>query len=295
MGTRGSPLALAQAEEVRRAYLDRFPERSVEIVVVKTQGDRDQERSLAQFEGRGVFVKDIELELLAGRIEAAVHSAKDLAIEDPDGLRTAAYLPRQEAHDVLIRRESSRSGPPGQGFRVATDSTRRRTQLAEAWPGVEFVDIRGNVETRLGKLAEGAADGLVLAAAGLRRLQLEPSGEEPIPVHYCVPAAGQGALAVQARENDAVAQDLRWLNHMPTALAVEAERDLASALGAGCAVPLGVFVEFRAGDTRLLAALHDGERLFRVETRSVAGNPQEAVELATAELRERGARLGSPA
>jgi len=292
LGTRGSPLALAQAELVRRAYLDRFPDREVEVVVVRTEGDRDQDRPLSEFGVRGVFVKDIERRLVGGEIDAAVHSAKDLAVDESEGLEMAAFLPREEPQDVLVRRLSG--APPGPGFRVATDSTRRRTQLADLWPGVEFVDIRGNVETRLRKLDEGVADGIVLAAAGLRRLDLKPANEEPLSTSSCVPSPGQGAIVVQAREGDKLAGDLRWINHHATALAVLTERDMAVGLDAGCSFPLGVFVEFRGGDTRLVAALHDGARLFRVESRSSAMNPEEAVSLAVAELRERGAKLARP-
>ena len=292
LGTRGSPLALAQAELVRRAHLDRFPDDSVEVVTIKTQGDREADRPLDSFPGSGVFVKEIEAALLEGRIDAAVHSAKDLAIEDAEGLLLTAFLERAEAHDVLIHRKRRDWEKPGPGFRIATDSSRRRAQLVDAWPGVEFVDIRGNVETRLAKLEAGEADALVLAAAGLRRLDLEPAGEEPIAIPLCVPAPGQGAIVVQVREDDDATMGLRWLNHIATALAVAAERDMAAALGAGCSAPLGVHVEFRAGETRLTAAFHDGNKLFRAEARSSANDALEAVQLAIADLRDRGAVWG---
>ena len=292
LGTRGSPLALAQAEVVRRAYLDRFPDETVEITVIKTEGDLDAERPLDSFGGTGVFVKEIEAALLEDRIDAAVHSAKDLAVDDAEGLELVAFLERADAHDVLIRRQAAYE-KPGAGFVIATDSSRRRTQLADAWPGVEFVDIRGNVETRLAKLEAGEADALVLAAAGLRRLDLEPAGEEPIAIPLCVPAPGQGAIVVQVREGDPAGQRLHWLNHLATALAVQAERDLAAALGAGCSVPLGVHVEFRAGETRLTAAFHDGNKLFRVEARSPATDASEAVQNGIADLRDMGAKWSS--
>jgi hydroxymethylbilane synthase len=293
LGTRGSPLALAQAEIVRRAYLERHPEDSVEVVIIKTEGDLDADRPLDSFGGSGAFVREIERALIDGRIDAAVHSAKDLAVEDTDGLELVAFLERAEAHDVLIRRQRKDWEKPGPGFRIATDSSRRRAQLADAWPGVEFVNIRGNVETRLDKLAAGEADALVLAAAGLRRLELSPEGEEPIAIPICVPAPGQGAVAVQAREGEPAAANLRWLNHIATSLAVQAERDMAASLGAGCSVPLGAHVEFRAAETRLVSAYHDGERLYRAEARSPAIDAFQAVELAIADLRDQGARLGA--
>ncbi|HEV3231433.1 MAG TPA: hydroxymethylbilane synthase [Candidatus Dormibacteraeota bacterium] len=301
IGTRGSALALVQAELVRRAYLERFPDREVQVVVIRTEGDRRADVPLSSIGGSGVFVKEIQARLLAGEIDCAVHSAKDLAVAEVEGLELAAFLPRAPAHDVLIRRPTAATGtagdpgerfggPPGAGFRIATGSPRRRAQLGDAWPGVEFVEIRGNVDTRLRKLEEGAADGLVLAAAGLRRLGLQPQGEAPIPISVCVPSPAQGAIVAQARLDDPAAADLRWLNHLETSLAVSAERDMAAALGASCTLPLGVHVEFRGGETRLLAALHDGRALHRLETRSAAGDPAEAVRLAMAELRDRGVR-----
>jgi hydroxymethylbilane synthase len=292
LGSRGSPLALVQAETVRRRHLDRFPDDAVEVVVIKTAGDLDAQRPLDSFGGSGAFVKEIERALVDGRIDAAVHSAKDLAIDDPEGVELAAFLEREDAHDVLVRRRPRHWEQPGVGFRVATDSSRRRAQLADAWPGVEFVDIRGNIETRLEKLAHGDADALVLAAAGLRRLDLHPDGEEPLPISVCVPAPGQGAIAVQVRDGDSVAESLRWLNHIATSLAVQAERDLAGALGAGCSVPLGAHVEFRAAETRLSVAFHDGDALYRVEARSPASDALEAVQLAIADLRDQGAKWG---
>jgi hydroxymethylbilane synthase len=295
LGTRGSPLALAQAELVRRAYLERFPDREVEVVTLKTLGDREGDRALDSFATEGVFVKEIEERLSAGGIDAAVHSAKDLAVEETDGLEVLAYLEREAPYDVVIRPASEKVGHgvmPKAGERVATDSTRRRRQLEENWTGVEFVDIRGNIETRLRKLEAGEADALVLAAAGLRRLGLTPGGEHPLAPAECVPAPGQGAIAVQVRMDDDKSSDLRWLNHFPTSLAVSCERDLATVLGAGCRVPLGVLVEFRGGETQLRAALHDGQRLYRVEARSAASDPHGAVSDAVRQLRDAGARWG---
>jgi hydroxymethylbilane synthase len=296
LGTRGSPLALAQAELVRRAYLERFPDREVEVVTLKTQGDREGDRALDSFGTQGVFVKEIEERLSGGDIDAAVHSAKDLAVEETDGLEVLAYLEREAPYDVVIRPASEKVGHgvmPQAGERVATDSTRRRRQLEENWTGVEFVDIRGNIETRLSKLQAGEADALVLAAAGLRRLGLTPGGEHPIASTECVPAPGQGAIAVQVRMDDDRSSDLRWLNHFPTSLAVSCERDLATALGAGCSAPVGVLVEFRGGETQLRAALHDGQRLYRVEARSAASDPHGAVSDAVRQLRDAGAHWGS--
>ena len=293
LGTRGSPLALAQAELVRRAFLDRFPDRELELVKLSSQGDREALRALDSFSVQGIFVKEIEERLLAGDIDAAVHSAKDLAVDETEGLDVIAYLEREAAYDVVIRPRSEELGRgimPQPGERVATDSTRRRRQLEASWAGVEFVDIRGNIETRLKKLDEGEADAVVLAAAGLRRLGLSPRGEHPIATLECVPAPGQGAIAVQVRFGDEKTSDMRWMNHFQTSLAVSCERDMASALGAGCSVPLGVLVEFRGGETMLLAAFHDGEKLFRVESRSGAMDPQAAVADAIAKLRAAGAQ-----
>jgi len=297
LGTRGSPLALAQAEIVRRAYLDRFPGDEVELVTLRTEGDRESERKLDSFATQGVFVKDIEERLIDGEIDVAVHSAKDLAVEETEGLDVIAYLEREAPYDVVIRPRSSQLGRgimPQPGERVATDSSRRRRQLEDSWKGVEFVNIRGNIETRLKKLEGGEAEAVVLAAAGLRRLGLTPEGEIPIAVIECVPAPGQGAIAVQVRFDDPRTRQLRWLNHFQTSLAVSCERDMATALGAGCSVPLGVLVEFRGGETVLLAAFHDGARLFRVETRASASDPAAAVAAAIRKLRDGGAKWSRP-
>jgi len=288
---------MAQAELVRRAFLERFPDREIELVALNSQGDREPARALDSFSGQGVFVKEIEERLLAGDIDAAVHSAKDLAVDETEGLDVIAYLEREAPYDVVIRPRSEEVGRgimPQPGERVATDSTRRRRQLEGIWAGVEFVDIRGNIETRLKKLEQGEADAVVLAAAGLRRLGLHPRGEQPIATIECVPAPGQGAIAIQARWGDEKTADLRWLNHFQTSLAVSCERDMASALGAGCSVPLGVLVEFRGGETLLLAAFHDGDKLYRVETRSEAMDPQAAVVDAIGKLRAAGARWSHP-
>ena len=293
IGSRGSALALVQADLVKRAFLARFPEREVEVVVVRTEGDKDQERPLSSFGGQGVFVKAIEDRLRRGDIDAAVHSAKDLASTEPEGLELVAFLERASPHDVMVRRGGAPSGAPGEGFRIATGSPRRRTQLADAWPGVEFAEIRGNVDTRLAKLEAGNADAIVLAAAGLQRLQLRPAGLEVLPTSICVPAPGQGALAVQTRQDDPITRDLRWLNHISTALAVQCERDLAAAVGAGCSTALGAYVEFQRGETLLLAALHDGTRLVRVEARAPATAPEEVVGQALADFRESGLKFGA--
>jgi len=292
IGTRGSALARTQADIVSQAFRDRFPDREVEIVVIHTKGDQDQESSLASFGGQGVFVKAIEAQLLAGEIDAAVHSAKDLSSQDPEGIDLVAFLERGPVHDVLVRRSGAPKGTPSAGFRIATGSPRRRAQLADEWPEAEFVDIRGNIDTRLRKLEDGAADAIVLAAAGLHRLGLAPPGLEGLPIEMCVPAPGQGALVVQAREDDPVGADLRWLNHFSTALAVQCERDLAAAIGAGCSTALGAYVHFESGETMLLAALHDGTTFARVEARSPATSPADVVGLALAEFRDLGVRFG---
>ena len=293
LGTRGSPLALAQAEIVRRAYLARYPDDAVEVVVIKTEGDLDAERPLDSFGGSGAFVKEIERALVDGRIDAAVHSAKDLAVEDAEGLELVAFLERADAHDVLIRRQRKDWEKPGPGFRIATDSSRRRAHwLADAWPGVEFVNIRGNVETRLDKLAAGEADALVLAAAGLRRLELSPDGEEPIGIPVCVPALGRGAVAVQAREGDPVGGNLRCSN---------TSRRRWRSGGARHGSRPGGGLQRAAGGVRRVPGRRDppGHRLPRRRAALTAPrrgrraiDALEAVQLAIADLRDQGRNGG---
>jgi hydroxymethylbilane synthase len=234
LGTRGSKLALAQTRLVADA-LD-----EVEIVPIATAGDRDTRAGRFDQigDGRGVFTREIERALLAGEVDAAVHSAKDLTGDMPPGLVVAALLERDDPRDAVCGPFASLDEIPD-GARVGTSSARRSARLRELRPGVEVVPLRGNVDTRLRKLDEGEADAIVLAAAGLRRLGLADRIAFLLDPEVFVPEAGQGAIAVQVRRGEEAL--VSALDHAPTRRAVEAEREWAAGVGGGCSVPVAAY------------------------------------------------------
>ncbi|MBI2940745.1 MAG: hydroxymethylbilane synthase [Chloroflexi bacterium] len=247
MGTRGSALALAQTRLVIERLAERFPSTAVEICPIHTRGDHLASVSLSVIGGQGVFVKEIEQALLAGRIDFAVHSLKDLPSALPPGLALAAILPREDPRDVLIARSAPSLVALPAGARVATSAPRRFTQLHAARPDLHLVDIRGNVDTRLRRLRAGDFDAIVLAAAGLHRLGRAGEITEYLPLDVCLPAVGQGALAVEARVDDAdLLAMLQAIDHPPTRAAVTAERAVLRALGGGCRIPIAAYARVQA-------------------------------------------------
>ena len=298
IGTRGSALALWQANTVAGELLRRGAE--VEIVRITTQGDRRQEAPLAEAGGKGVFVKEIEDALLREDIDVAVHSSKDMAVQMPDGLVIAAVLPREDPRDALVLPTTSRPPvaptPVAQDFspallgdtpRIATSSPRRVAQLRGLIPGARFEAIRGNVDTRLRKLDAGESDALILAAAGLRRLGLGHRISSFIPVQRCMPAPGQGIVAVQVRRSDDRAYSLvAAMNDATARLALAAEQAVVTSLGGGCQLPLGVFAELRDAElvVRAVAASLDGRR-------SVAGEVRDSKPATLAHAAAIGTRL----
>ena len=230
LATRGSALARAQAELVRAHLARALPGSSFALLVLSTSGDRRHDWKLSEQGGKGLFTKELEEALLEGKAFAAVHSAKDLPTELPQGLTLAGFLERADARDVLVRREDCASPRT-----IASGSPRRREQGARLWPEAQWSELRGNVETRLKKIAEGQADATLLAAAGLARLGISSFPGlvfEPIPLSDMVPAAGQAAIAVECRAGDA--PRLAALFDAKTALAVGVERAFLAALGGGC-------------------------------------------------------------
>ena len=263
LGTRGSALALWQARHVADRLAALHAGLDVELVVLKTEGDRFQDAALTASGGRGVFVREIERAILAGAVDAGVHSLKDLPTEPAEGTALAAILTRADPRDALVGATLEDLPPHAV---VATGSPRRRGQLAAARPDLSFVDVRGNVDTRVRKLREGAFDALVLAVAGLSRLEIDPELWTPIPTEVCLPAPGQGALAVQTRAADGETRALvDGLDDADTAQATIAERTFLAALGAGCLAPAGALA--RVADGRLtidaLVATPDGTRVVR--------------------------------
>jgi hydroxymethylbilane synthase len=270
IGTRGSRLALAQAREVA-ALLDDAGHRT-ELVPISTAGDRGASPKDSPTGVKGLFVAEITDALLRGEVDLAVHSAKDLPSEDPEGVVVAAVPQRGLPYDVLVTREPDLPGRAA----VGTSSLRRRAQFLRMHPDARVRDVRGNVDTRLRKLAEREIDGLVLAAAGLARLGQAPEHAAPIPVEDMVPAPGQGALAVQARAGDPAEEAAGLLDHRASRDAFETERSVVRRLGGGCRLPLGAYAERRDGGVRLLAVVvrPDGSDLLWSQVE--APRPEEA-------------------
>jgi hydroxymethylbilane synthase len=266
LGTRGSQLALRQAELVRAALRAHHPRLAIELVPITTRGDQLAHVPLHTISGQGVFARALEDALLAGTIDCAVHSLKDLPGALRPGLILAAFPPREDARDALVARTAPGFAALAPRARVATSSPRRAAQLLAARPDLQIVPIRGNVDTRLRKLEEQQLDATVLAVAGLRRLGLAARITEPLPLDLCLPAVGQGALAVQCRADDAATRALLApLDDAPTRAAVEAERALLAALGGGCRLPIAAHATVDGGTLRLagLLATSDGRTLIR--------------------------------
>jgi hydroxymethylbilane synthase len=282
LGTRGSQLALFQATAVATLLRARA-DVSCEIVVIKTSGDRLADASLAQIGGKRLFVREIEEALLAGSIDLAVHSSKDMPVELPDGLAIGAVLPREDARDALVlphpgpRPQASGPGGPGleemarllgKAPRIGTSSVRRTAQLVRLFPGARFEPIRGNLDTRLRKLDAGGFDALVLAAAGLHRLARADRISARLPPEACVPAPGQGIIAIEIRrDDDAMRRAVEPIGNRAAAAALAAERAVVTRLGGGCQMPIGAYAA-ASGDTLSLTSIVvslDGARAVRAE------------------------------
>ena len=252
LGSRGSPLALWQARHVAGRLRDHWPGLSVDITIIKTEGDRRTDIPLTASFGKGVFVKEIEDALLSGTIDLAVHSLKDLPTETPSGLTLSAIPSRHDARDALVCRSARRVEDLRENALVATGSPRRQCQLLRARPDLRFTLVRGNVDTRLRKLDEGQFDALILAVAGIERLGLTQAPFAPIPFSLCLPAPGQGALALEIRADDAATRRcVQPLDDPDAASCVAAERGFLAALGAGCLAPAGALATIDTGLLRL--------------------------------------------
>ena len=242
IGTRGSKLALTQTNFVVESLKKIAPDLQTEICIIKTSGDIMQDVSLMQIGGQGAFVKEIEESLLAGNIDLAVHSMKDVPGEIPAGLIFAAILKREDVRDVLVSRGKIKFESLPRGARIGTGSQRRGAQLKAFMPDLEIVPLRGNIDTRLKKIETENLTGVVLAAAGIKRLGYVETVTQFLPTEIMLPAVGQGALGLQVRESDADLISLcAKLNHHPTAVEVTAERSYLKALGGGCRLPIAAY------------------------------------------------------
>ncbi|MBV8777402.1 MAG: hydroxymethylbilane synthase [Alphaproteobacteria bacterium] len=260
IGTRGSAMALYQANLVRDRLAAAHPALAapdaVEIVVIRTTGDRVQNRLLAEIGGKGLFTKEIEEALLDRRVDLAVHSLKDMETVLPAGLAIVCVLPRDDPRDVLVTRNGARLDTLPPGTRIGTASLRRKAQLLRRRPDLAPAPIRGNVDTRLAKLAAGECDGLLLALCGLQRLGRTDVATEILPVEAMLPAVGQGALAIEARADDApLRETLAPLHHAESAACVAAERAMLAALDGSCRTPIAGFADLGTAGLRLRALL----------------------------------------
>jgi hydroxymethylbilane synthase len=285
IGTRGSPLALLQARELQdrlaAVHGDKAP--AAEICIVKTSGDRIQDRPLADAGGKGLFTKEIEEALLAGSIDLAVHSMKDMPTMLPSGLVVACLLPREDVRDAFISPKAATLADLPPGAVVATSSLRRQAQVKRLRPDLRVAPMRGNVDTRLRKLEEGAGDATLLACAGLKRLGLSGRITAPIPIDQMLPAIAQGAIGIETRADDwGMAELLAPLNHQPTALAVTAERAFLAKLDGSCRTPIAGLAQL-AGDRgdrlvfRGMILTPDGRECHETARE---GRPEEAIRLA---------------
>src|ERR1700735_1649935 len=282
IATRGSALALWQANHIRERLMQLHGVES-ELIRVRTSGDRFQGASVAQVSEqtgtKGIFIKELEEALLAGTADMAVHSMKDVPTENPDGLVFPAITKREDVRDCLISRDRAKLKDLASGARIGTSSLRRQAQLRHHRPDLELVDLRGNVDTRLKKVATGEFDAIVLATAGINRLGASDRITQILPLEIMLPAVGQGALGIETRADDR--ETLRLvaaLNDSESHATVTAERALLRELEGGCQIPLGAWARFENGELRLEACVFsaDGREFVRKELR---GQPAEAEKL----------------
>jgi hydroxymethylbilane synthase len=279
IGTRGSALALRQTQIVVDALQRIAPSVECSVEVIRTQGDENTAIELSQFESQGVFVRRIEAALLANEIDLAVHSFKDMPSISPEWLAIAAFLPREDPRDGLVARDGLTLAALPAGARVGTGSPRRQALLRAGRPDLDIQPLRGNVDTRLRRVVEGAYDAVVLAAAGLARLGREGELTERLDPTVFVPAVGQGIIAVQARRSDATTLELlQQIDDPETRTCAAAEREVAIAISAGCQTPFGAYARVENGQLRLSSFLATGERSHIVRAAQV-GDPLRAADL----------------
>jgi len=293
IGTRGSSLALAQTKEIVDSLKKIAPHVRCEVVSIKTQGDKMHDTGTVRVEGKSLFTKEIEDSLIQGEVDLAVHSMKDLTTDIPQGLLIAAVPERVNPRDVLISRSRKFQQLEG-GARIGTSSVRRKAQLLAARSDLEIVEMHGNIDTRLRKLEKGDCDALVLAAAGLIRLGLDGRVTEFLSPNVMLPAVGQGALAVQSREDDAEIRTLlSKLDHGSTHSAIEAERGFARRLGANCQTPIAAYARLESGKLIIdgMVAAASGKLVLRGRLVSDSPTPEKAGEELAESLLKKGAEI----
>ena len=295
IGTRGSPLALAQTVEARGRLMaaHALPEEAFGIEVISTSGDRIQDRPLSEAGGKGLFTKEIEEALMAGTIDLAVHSSKDMPTVLPAGLMLSAFMQREDPRDVFISRKAKSIGELPRGATVGTASLRRQAMVKRKRPDLEIVPLRGNVETRLRKLDEGVADATLLALAGLKRLGLADAATMVLDVDEFLPAVGQGAIGIETRADDSKTRELlAKINHADTFSALAAERAFLAVLDGSCRTPIGGHATIANGTIRFRGMIvkPDGSEAFEVARE---GDVRDAEKLGTDAGGELKGRAGS--
>jgi hydroxymethylbilane synthase len=266
VATRPSLLAYTQTQQTVELLKAQHPDCEFEIVKISTHGDAVTDKPLTAFGGTGVFVKELENAILEGRADFAIHSLKDVPSIQPEGLVLAAFPTREDPRDVLLIKNGLSIDELNENCTIGTGSPRRIVQIAELKPGATFTDLRGNIDTRLKKLEEGQYDAIVLAAAGLRRLGKDIDAKAFLPVDRCVPAIGQGAIAIECRkDDDETIALLRTINNKDTETAILAERAFMKTVGGGCKFPLGAYATIQNETVQLAVMLgnHHTQQIIR--------------------------------
>ncbi len=287
IGTRGSPLALAQAYETRRRLMEAFglPEEALEIVVIATTGDNramiDADRPLKEIGNKGLFTKEIEEAMLDERIDIAVHSSKDMPVEQPAGLVLDCFLPREDVRDAFVSLKYAGIADLPQGAVVGTSSLRRKAQLLAKRPDLKIVEFRGNVQTRLKKLGEGVAEATFLAKAGLNRLGMTDVPHQPISEDDMLPAIAQGAIGIERRQNDhRAAAMIAVIHHAETGIRLAAERAFLAALDGSCQTPIGGLATVDGDQVTLRGEILKGDGTA-VYADAITGPVERAADLGT--------------
>lgn len=284
IGTRGSQLALYQANLTKKYLLEKFPEVNVEILIIKTKGDKILDVALSKIGDKGLFTKELETALLENEVDIAVHSLKDLPTTLPEGLKLGAVLKRGEFRDALVSKDGRKFTELTEKDIIATSSLRRQAGLMRQNKNFKIVDIRGNVETRLQKMEDGYCDAMIMAAAGLQRLNLEKYITEIIEPEIIIPATSQGVIAIESRKNDdRIDSFLKEINHPQTWSAIEAERGFLRKIEGGCQVPVGCYTNIEGEKitiTGFVAAIDGSEYLSDTESGNIENGKSTGEKLA---------------
>lgn len=293
IGTRGSELAKWQAYWAKKKLENLYPALCIEIKIIKTQGDQIQDISLSKIGDKGLFTKAIEDELLSGSIDAAVHSLKDLPTKLPEGLSLSAVSEREDPHDVFISNKYKSLTELPRDASVATGSLRRKSQLLNFRKDIKIIDIRGNITTRLKKLDEAGWDGLILAFAGINRLEQKERIKQIIPEDIILPAVSQGVIAIETRKDDTELNELlKAVNNSLSMIQITAERSLLRTLEGGCQIPIGAYTTVNNSSLNLKAMIGtlDGRNVLKTEIMGKAENAEQLGEMAGKKLLESGGR-----